>query len=97
MGNISDVNDLERFTRSPEGEAHLEEIRKELKGRTITDVSFSIDINAISTTLHLDSGELFILSQQSLEVDEIREQFDDVLEREYYVDYPERKPEEGSQ
>mgnify|MGYP000365582940 CR=1 FL=1 len=95
MGDIANVNDLDRFTRSPEGEAYLEEIRQMLKGHTITSVSFSSEISAIATTLHLDDGEDFILYQPSLEVESIREQFDEVLEREYYVDYPIRKPEEA--
>ena len=95
MGDIANVNDLERFTRSPEGEAYLDGIRQMLKGRTITNVSFSSEISAIATTLHLDDGEDYILYQLSLEVEAIREQFDEVLEREYYVDYPIRKPEEA--
>ena len=95
MGDIANVNDLERFTRSPEGAAYLDGIRQMLKGRTITNVSLSSEISAIATTLHLDDGEDYILYQLSLEVEAIREQFDKVLEREYYVDYPIRKPEEA--
>jgi hypothetical protein len=87
---------LDRLLRSPEGQAHLEEIRQMLVGRTIREVSFSNETHFISTTLHLDDGETFFLCQSSLEVDALREEFADVIEREYYVDYPERKskPEE---
>ena len=92
MGDIFDMNDLERFVRSTEGAAHLEEIRQMLKGRTITEVSFSNEVHFLATTLHLDDGEVFAVFQPSLEVGAIREQFDDVLQREYYVDFPERKP-----
>ena len=72
MGDLSNMNDLERFLRSPEGQAHLEEIRAMLKGRTITDVTFSNEVNFIETTLSLDDGETFVLFQPSLEVDALR-------------------------
>ena len=94
MGDICNMNDLERFLRSPGGKARLEEIREMLLGRTITDVSFSNEVHLIATILHLDEGETFVVFQPSLEVDAIREQFREVLEREYYVDFPERKPKE---
>ena len=94
MGDICDMNDLERFFRSADGKAHLEEIRQMLLGRTITEVSFSNEVHFIATTLHLDNGETFFITQSSLEVEAIREQFEDTLEREYYVDFPERKPKE---
>ncbi len=93
MGDVCDTNDIERFLRSQKGQAHLEEIRKMLLGRTITDVTFSNEVHVIATTLHFDDGENFVLFQPSLEVEAIREQFEDVLEQEYYEDYPERKPE----
>ena len=92
MGDICNMNDLERFLRSPEGKEHLEEIRKVLLGRTISQVTFENEVHLISTTLHLDNGETFVVFQPSLEVDVVREQFEGVIEREYYVDYPDRKP-----
>ena len=64
-----------------------------LLGRTIIEVSFSNEVHFLATTLHLDDGETFFMTQSSLEVEAIREQFEEVLEREYYVDFPERKPE----
>ena len=94
MGDICDMNDLERFLRSPEGQAHLEEIRRMLKGHSVVDVSFTNEVHFIATTLHLDDGETFVITQPSLEVDALREQFEDVIEREYYVDFPQRKPKE---
>ena len=96
MGDICNQNDLDRFLRSPEGEAHLEEIVGMLKGRTITAVEFSNEIQFIATTLILDDGSTFMLSQPSLDVDVIREEFHDALQREYLVDYPDRAPEEDS-
>ena len=92
MGDICNMNDLERFLRSPEGQAHLEEIRQMLLDSTITEVAFSNEVHCIATTLHLNDGETFVVFQPSLEVEAIREQFEDALEREYYVDFPERKP-----
>ena len=38
MGDISDMNDLERFLRSAEGKVHLDEIRQMLLGRTINEL-----------------------------------------------------------
>ena len=93
MGDICDMNDLERFLRSSEGKAHLEKVHQMLLGRTITDVSFTNEVGFIATTLHLDDGDTFFITQPSLEVEAIREQFADVLEREYRIDYPDRKPE----
>ena len=93
MGDLCNMNDLERFLRSAEGQAYLDEIIAMLKGRTITDVTFSNEVHCIETTLHLDDGETFVVYQPSLEVDAIREEFAEVLQREYYVDYPKRKKE----
>ena len=93
MGDLCNENDLDRLLRSPEGQAYLEEIRATLKGRSITEVSFSNETHFISTTLHLDDGETFFICQPSLDVDSLREEFTEVLQREYYVDYPERRPE----
>ena len=92
MGDGSDSNDLERFMRSPEGQANLEEIRQMLIGRTIKDVRFTNETHCLATTLDLDDGETFVVFQPSLEVDVLREEYEATLEREYYVDYPERKP-----
>lgn len=94
MGDLCDTNDIERFLRSPEGQARLQDIRKLLVGRTITEVSFSNEAHAVATTLHLDDGETFILFQPSLDVDVLREEFAEVLKREYLADYPERKVKE---
>ena len=94
MGDVCDMNDLERFLRSAEGQAHLEEVRQALLGRTITEVSFSNEVHFIVTTLHLNDGGTFAVFQPSLDVEAIREQFEDAIQREYYVDFPERRPKE---
>lgn len=92
MGDVSDAADLERLLRSPEGQGYLDEIREMLLGRTIRKVTFDNEVHFIATTLHLDDGGTFAVFQPSLEVGAIREQFEDVLEREYYIDHPDRKP-----
>ena len=92
MGDACNMADVERFFRSEEGKAHLEEITAMLRGRTITDVSFSNEVWCVATTLHLDDGETFVVFQPSLEVDALREEFADVLQEEYYKDFPERRP-----
>jgi len=92
MGDLSDMNDCERFLRSSEGQAHLEEIVAMLKGRTIISVTFSNEVRYIATTLHLDDGGTFLIFQPSLDVDALREQFAGVLEREYHIDHPKQKP-----
>lgn len=92
MGDICNQNDCDRFLRSREGKAHLEEIRAMLKDRTITDVSFSNEVQCIETTLHLDDGETFVIYQPSLDVDALREEFAEAIQEEYYKDYPDRRP-----
>jgi hypothetical protein len=54
-----------------------------LEGRTIQKVTFSNEVNYIGTNLELDNGESFFISQPSLEVGAIREEFEEVLEREH--------------
>jgi len=87
MGDICDMNDLDRFARSPEGQACLAETRLVLEGRTIQKVTFSNEVNYIATTLELDNGEFFFISQPSLEVGFIREEFEEVLDREHELEY----------
>lgn len=82
MGDICDRNDLERFSRSPEGQACLSEIRSMLEGRTVQRVTFSNEVTFIATTLELDNGESFFMVQPSLEVGFIREEYGQVLDRE---------------
>lgn len=88
--------DIDRFMRSKAGKKHLREIRRMLKGHTVVDVSFANDVWCVATTLHLDDGETFEVYQPSLEVDALREEFHDVLQEEYFKDYPERRGTEES-
>ena len=92
MGDISDMHDLERFMRSPEGKAHLKGIRRKLTNRTIVEVNFSNKVHFIAIALVLDNAEVLSVTQPSLEVTVLRKLFEDAIEREYYVNFPERKP-----
>jgi hypothetical protein len=92
MGDLCDMNDCDRVMRSKQGQAHLDEIIAMLKGRTITDVSFSNEVHYIATTLVLDDNSEFLVFQPSLEIDALREEFAEAIEEEYYKDYPERRP-----
>lgn len=88
MGDLSDMNDVARVARSPEGMARLDGIRASLAGRTIVSVDFTNDVHAISVLLHLDNGDTFLAMDPSLDVDALREEFAEVIEREQLVDYP---------
>ena len=94
MGDICNMYDLERFMRSSEGRVRLEEIETMLLGHTIQEVSFSNETHCIATTLHLDDGETFVIFQPSLQVEAIRETFEETIEEEYFKDYPDRRPKE---
>ena len=83
MGDMSDMNDLDRVMRSSEGMARLDAIRAELVGRTIVGVDFSNGVRAISVTLRLDDGGAFEAPDPSLEVDVLRDEFASVIRREY--------------
>jgi hypothetical protein len=74
--------------RSTEGKARLEGIRASLVGRTIVSVDFNNDVHAISILLHLDDGETFLALDPSLDVEALREEFAEVIDRERLVDYP---------
>ena len=47
-------------------------------------------------TLHLHDGGTVSVLDLSLQVEVLRDEFPEVIEREYYKDYPDRKPEDGS-
>lgn len=92
MGDASDMADIDRFMRSEEGNKYLENIRAGLRGRMIVDVSFGNEVHCIATTLHLDDGNVFEAQQSEHEVDALRENFREAIEREYFKDFPERRP-----
>lgn len=86
MGDCTDMHDLDLFSRSPEGQANLEEIRRQLEGRTIQKVNFSNEVNYIGTTLEMDNGGRFFIVHPSLEVGVIREEFEEALDREQDIE-----------
>lgn len=91
MGDICNENDIGRFLRSVEGQSYLNKIVEVLKGKTIKDVTFYNDVHYVGTTIHLDDGNEFSFSNSQLDVEVLREEFPEVIEREYFIDYPERK------
>ena len=95
MGSICDLNDTDRFMRSTEGREYLNTIIKNLEGRTITRVSFENNVSHVLIHLYLDNGEMYTITEPGMDVDVLREDFAEAIEREYYVDYPDRKPSEG--
>jgi hypothetical protein len=95
MGDLSDMNDIDRFLRCEAGKKHLESLRSQLVGKRITDVTFSNEVFGIMTTLHLDNGGTFLVLDLSLTIETLRDEFPEAIEEEYYKDYPERKPQES--
>ena len=92
MGDASDMSDIDRFLRSSEGRAHLDGIRQSLEGRTVVEVHFTNQAHYVGVGLALDNGNVFECPFPELDVDTLRDDFEEVLEREYYKDYPERQP-----
>ena len=90
MGDLCDMNEITRAMRSTEVMARLNGIRETLVGRTVTDVEFSNEVYAITILLRLDNGDTFLAMDPSLDVDALREEFAEVIQREYLIDYPER-------
>jgi len=74
MGDICDMNDVDRFMRSAEGKAHLDSLQNQLVGRRITDVTFSNEVFGIMTTLHLDDGKTFLVLDLSLTIETLRDE-----------------------
>lgn len=92
MGAISDMCDIDRFLRSPEGQEHLQAYRRQMRGRTVEEVHFTNQGYCVGVGIAFaDSDEVFECSLPELDVDALRADFEEVLEREYYKDYPERK------
>ena len=95
MGDASDLADVARFTRSPEGKRALEKFQKSVTGKTIVGVSFCELSTGVSITLLLEGGDYLDLTtlEQAFSVESLRDRYKYVLDREYYADFPERKPE----
>ena len=94
MGDLCDMNDVDRFMRSANGKEHLEGVVRLLKGKTIADVAFSNQVHAVMMILRLSNGDTMEILQPDHEVEAIREAFAEAIEEEYFKDYPERKDSE---
>lgn len=97
MGDASDYADVGRFKRTPEGQRALEQFREGVLGKMICDVTYCHLSTGVSVTLHFTDGGHLDLSivEQAFAIESLRQRYGRVLEREYYVDFPERKPGRG--
>lgn len=94
MGDLSDLADVERFIRCREGQRCLEKFKASVVGKRIVGVDFCNQTHGVDITLLLDGGDYLDLQAtvNAFEVDSLRDRYGRVLEREYYVDFPDRKP-----
>jgi hypothetical protein len=94
MGDASDYADVDRFMRSREGQRALDQFQQSLLEKVICDVTFCHLSTGVSVTLHFtDGGHLDLtVVEQAFSIESLRDRYKRVLEREYYIDFPERKP-----
>lgn len=99
MGDASDYAEVGRFMRTPEGQRALEQFRQSILGKTISDVTFCHLSTGVSVTLHYADGGHLDLSvvEQAFSTESLRQRYAWLLEREYYVDFPNRRPRRGGQ
>jgi len=90
MGDIADMNDIERFMRSAAGLRLEKNLLERMSGKTIVSVRFINSVNRIEMEILLTGGEK--IQATVMGVDEIRAEYENVLTEEYYKDYPNRKP-----
>jgi hypothetical protein len=91
MGSACDHADIDRFMRSPEGLAVLDELQFTLVGRTIESIGFTNEMVMVGIELTLDNGNTVSMTKPEFDIEVLRTEFNDVLEREFYVDYPDRQ------
>ena len=92
MGDLADMRDVSRFMRCTAGQQKLDEIRAAIVGKTVVRTDFSNDVNAILVTLAFDSGDSVELFLPELMLDALRETHGAAIQEEYYLDYPDRRP-----
>ena len=94
MGDISDLADVQRFMRAREGDAALKKFRDGLVGKRIAEVEYEAHPSGVGVTLILEDGDYLDLTevQSAFAIETLRDRYKRVLEREYYIDFPERKP-----
>jgi len=93
MGDGSDHADVGRFIRTAEGQQILGRFRDRLIGKTITGVEFTHNSTGVGILLTFDDRDLLDLAEaiESFSVETLRRRYMRVLDREYYVDFPERQ------
>jgi hypothetical protein len=97
MGDSSDFADVGRFMRTAEGQRALDQFREGLLGKVVCDVTFCHLSTGVSATLHFADGGHMDLTvvEQAFSVESLRRRYGYVLDREFYLDFPNRKPGRG--
>ena len=90
MGDASDFADLQRFMASPEGQAKLSAVRQQLEGKRITSVCFSADALYIRLKLLFEDSSSVSCMMLELSLFAIRDEYGDVLDREYHAHHASR-------
>ena len=92
MGDASDRADVGRFLRCAEGREFLASLAARLEGRRVASVEWTNEADHVGMVLHLEDGGCFVAALTFLDVGAIRCRFEAALDREYYRDYPDRRP-----
>lgn len=90
MGDGADMSDVGRFIRSKEGREILQKLADELVGRQIKALHHFNATHRVEVVATLDNGEVIALVDGTIDVDDLREDYADMLNREFLVDYPEK-------
>ncbi|MBI1318344.1 MAG: hypothetical protein GC168_05250 [Candidatus Hydrogenedens sp.] len=79
--------------RSPEGKKVLERFQQGLVGKRIADVQFQHNTAGVGIVLTFDDRDLLDLGEaaEAFSVETLRRRYMRILDREYYVDFPERR------
>lgn len=94
MGDATDHADVGRFMRSKEGQRALDRFCARLEGKRIERVGLTHNGSGIGIELTLEGGGALDLAEtlNAFAVESLRERYARVLDREYSVDFPERRP-----
>lgn len=83
MGDASDLADIRRFMKSPEGQSKLTEVRQRLEGKRIQSVFFKDDTLFVTVKILFDDDLIVECMMLELSLYAIRDEYVDVLDREY--------------
>ncbi len=92
MGDLSDMADIDRWLRCNNGKKRQDEIRAMLTGKTVSNVEFSNDVNAVLVTITFATGESIECFMPELMLDALKETYSAEIQEEYFRDYPDRRP-----